>query len=404
MWFDFFFRTLFLVLPFVLAGALFWLWLYFIRARYIKRIRWVNLEIKIPKEITKTIQAMEVVLTAACYQTWDGDNLLIGQWLQGQLRSWCSLELVSLGGEIHFIVRTTQFFRNVVEAQIYAQYPEVEIAAVPDYVDQVNFGLPGSDWKLWGTEFKFAKEDAYPIKTYVHYEKESRSLDKGEERVDPMTATLEFLGSLNPEEQVWIQILVMASKKRFRQPGRLWGRVDWKEDAAGLIKKLKKEDKKRKGPGGEEEAVLLPFLSPGERKVLEEVERSIAKPGFDCGIRVIYLAPADRFNAVNIVGLTGAFKQYNSADLNGFKPSKHKTLIKYPWYDPTGWRLARKRLQMFDSYRRRAYFYPPYKHQPMVLNSEELATIYHFPGRVALTPTLAKIESKRGGPPVNLPV
>ena len=40
---------------------------------------------------------------------------------------------------------------------------------------------------------------------------------------------------------------------------------------------------------------------------------------------------------------------------------------------------------------------------PLVLNSEELATIYHFPGQVAETPTFKRIESKRAEPPQNLP-
>jgi hypothetical protein len=40
----------------------------------------------------------------------------------------------------------------------------------------------------------------------------------------------------------------------------------------------------------------------------------------------------------------------------------------------------------------------------MVMNVEELATIFHFPGEVATTPTLEKIESKRGEPPIDLPI
>ncbi len=35
---------------------------------------------------------------------------------------------------------------------------------------------------------------------------------------------------------------------------------------------------------------------------------------------------------------------------------------------------------------------------------EELATIFHFPGKVATTPTLGRIPSKRAEPPSNLPI
>ena len=50
------------------------------------------------------------------------------------------------------------------------------------------------------------------------------------------------------------------------------------------------------------------------------------------------------------------------------------------------------------------YRYMPMRGQASVLSSEELATIFHFPGRTAETPTLERIESRKGEPPPNLPV
>ena len=59
---------------------------------------------------------------------------------------------------------------------------------------------------------------------------------------------------------------------------------------------------------------------------------------------------------------------------------------------------------MFDAYVNRSAFYKPYKEKTIVLNTEELCTIYHFPGGVVRTPSLARIESKKGEPPIGLPV
>jgi len=106
-------------------------------------------------------------------------------------------------------------------------------------------------------------------------------------------------------------------------------------------------------------------------------------------------------------------KQYNSNDLNGFKPSLY-TDIDYPWqkymnigknayFYPGGTRIEHLKWKLFDAYRRRGWFFPPYEREPFVLNTEELATLYHFPGRVAETPTFGRIESKKSEPPVNLP-
>jgi hypothetical protein len=392
-------------LYFVFSGAYIWLppllifiaiklWLYYIRAKFLGSIEWTLLEVKIPKEILKTPQAMEVFLTAL-HQPRDDDNLLIGSWLKGQVRGWFSLELVSIGGDIHFYIRTQKFFKNFVESHIYAQYPEVSISEVEDYTNNVPYDLPGSDWKLWGGELILTKPDPYPIKTYVHY-----GLDKPvkeEEKTDPITATLEFLSTIGPGEQIWIQILIMASKDRYSKKGSWFAKQGWKDEGKALVEKLMKRDKKPE-PG------MPPHqLSPGERLVIEEIERSMGKLAFDCGIRAIYVARGDVFKPGVIPGVVGAFKQYNSPDMNGFKP-QNTTGVKYPWQDPTGRRVADMKSAMFDAYRRRMYFYPPYARTPFVLNTEELATVYHFPGRVAQTPTLGKIESKRAEAPVNLPI
>jgi hypothetical protein len=61
-------------------------------------------------------------------------------------------------------------------------------------------------------------------------------------------------------------------------------------------------------------------------------------------------------------------------------------------------------------YKLRRYFYSPWKgkkfhgSKPFVLNAEELATIYHFPGSVSSTPTLEKIPSLKSKAPANLPI
>ncbi|MCK5027223.1 MAG: hypothetical protein KAS07_02295, partial [Candidatus Pacebacteria bacterium] len=69
-----------------------------------------------------------------------------------------------------------------------------------------------------------------------------------------------------------------------------------------------------------------------------------------------------------------------------------------------GIRVQGLKQNLFNAYKRREYFYPKGKFKPFVLNSEELATIYHFPGMVAETPTFGRIESRRGEPPTNLPI
>jgi hypothetical protein len=56
-----------------------------------------------------------------------------------------------------------------------------------------------------------------------------------------------------------------------------------------------------------------------------------------------------------------------------------------------------------DEYKRRVLSPQSTSYGPSVMTTEELATIYHFPGKVATTPTLGRIPSKRAEAPANLP-
>jgi uncharacterized protein (DUF3820 family) len=120
-------------------------------------------------------------------------------------------------------------------------------------------------------------------------------------------------------------------------------------------------------------------------------------------MRALYIAKKDVFNPLNIGALIGTTKQFSSEGLNGFTP-KNLTKFDYPWEDYKGKRMAGMKKDMFNAYRRRSYFYLPYKEKPFVLNSEELATIYHFPPRVTETPGFVRIESQKSEPPANLPI
>lgn len=367
------------------------LWLEYRRMMFIrKNYQFITLEIKLPREILKTPVAMELVLQAF-YQAKSGD--WFETWWQGYVKPWFSLELVSIEGSVKFFIRTPSKFKKLIESHIYAQYPDIEVLEVQDYVSLAPYIHEKEDWTLWGTEYCLNKPDPYPIKTYVDYGLDS-SMTKEENKSDPMTNTIEFLGSLGRGQQVWIQILVQATTSRFKTPGAWFGHHDWKTEGKQVIKDLQA---KYAGEFGFFKATKR------EGEIVNAIERSLSKPGFDCGMRALYIAKNEFFDGTVISGVVGAFSQYNSHDLNGFK-STNKTVMNYPWSDYNDIRVNRKKKKIFDAYVRRSYFYTPHKRTPYVLNSEELATIYHFPGGVAETPTFSRIESRKGEPPADLPI
>ena len=149
-------------------------------------------------------------------------------------------------------------------------------------------------------------------------------------------------------------------------------------------------------------------LSPGQQEIIKSVERNIAKIGFDVGLRWMYLARKDVFSGVGISALFGIFKQFSSQALNGFRPHG-KTMTKSGYFQyiaPLKNRIeGRRRRRLYQSYRMRSFFYPPYTLvRPFVLSSSELATLYHFPGIVAGAPAMTRIEAKKSSAPSNLPI
>ena len=150
----------------------------------------------------------------------------------------------------------------------------------------------------------------------------------------------------------------------------------------------------------------MPLLTKSQQEKISALERSISKFPFDTAIRGFYIAKREVFDPGRFPGLIGSFRQYSSNTLNGFKLGKF-TDFDYPWQDYKRIRRTRIEKHMLDAYKRRSYFQYPYKfyrQKPFILMTEELATIFHFPGGVAQTPTLAHIPSKRAEPPVNLPI
>lgn len=356
------------------------------------------LEIRIPREMDKSPLAMEVFL-GTLYQTSVGT--LLDVYFKGRVRPWFSLELVSIDGGVHFFLWLHPKFKNVIEAQLYAQFPNIEIHEVADYSlgiehnpEKLSFGYIG--------QFALTKADAYPIKTYIDY-----GLDKDpkeEFRIDPIVPLLEFLGSLKKGEQAWIQILVQGHTKENLKYGRISVKPDWR---GGIDKEIKElVGKARFKPEGDTPPSSL-HLSKDQQETIAAIERVAAKPAFDTMIRVAYIAEKDSFDANNIGGLLGSFRQFSSNTLNGFKPG-WKAAYEYPWEDPTGKNKISNEKKILEAYKRRSFFNPPFKNfhgKPFILTSEELATIWHFPSSiVAATPTLTRIPSKKAEAPSNLPI
>ncbi|MDB5239319.1 MAG: hypothetical protein JWO00_654 [Candidatus Parcubacteria bacterium] len=386
-------------------------WMRYVRLKNFNSIKYTLLELKLPKDTFKSPLAMETVLHAL-HNTSDGSEF--AQLWKGETRPWYSLEIMSVEGEVKFMIWTEDRRKNNLMSALYSQYPGIEISEQEDYAKSVQFDP--KVWKIWASEFAFTKANPYPIKTYVDY-----GLDKDpkeEFKIDPLTHLIEWLGSLRPNEQAWFQFVVRAHKKDQKKPGTFWTKADlYREETAKEIDKLLMRDPKSKFQGTEEVqtnpdgttkiVTKRPLISGGEQDIVTAIERKLTKLPFDVCVRALYIAKRSSFDTpFGIGGCISSMKQFNAEHLNGFKPGGKQIpgQLDYPWedYKDTKRNYYSKRVLM--AYRRRSAFYPPYKSKTMVMNTEELATIYHFPGSVAATPSLDRVPSKKGTAPGNLPV
>jgi hypothetical protein len=381
--------TAFIWAPILLVYIAVKVWLEYVRADFVSKFKWVLIEIKLPRTIDKTPLAMELVLQSM-YQASTGN--WYKRWWTGKVKPCFSLEIISHEGDVHFFIRTPDSYKRVIESTIYAQYPDIEVHEVEDYIHVAPYLKEPGEWDLWGSEFKLSKADPYPIRTYVDFGLDSTST-KEEQKTDPITSFIEFMGSLGRNQELWFQVIIQATSPRFRTPGTWLGRHDWKDEGKTIVKELQE---KWAGETGMR-------ATKHQQEIISAIERSFGKIAFDCGIRAVYLCKKEAFDASNIGGILGSLRQYGAQDLNSFKPSI-MTDIDYPWQDWDDKRLNKKKRRIFDAYVRRSWFYRPYQRTPFVLNTEELATIYHFPGGVSETPTFSRIDSRKGEPPANLPV
>jgi len=171
-----------LFIPFILWQPLSFLWLWRRKDIWLKKINFILLEIKIPKEVLKPMRAMETVIDGLWQIIYDVGGWW-ERWIDGKILLSYSFEIASIGGETHFFVRIPEVSRDPIESAIYSQYPDAEISIAEDYTKYVPQDIPNKDWDIWGTDYQLIKPDSYPLKTYPKFFEEMINLKEAKERI-----------------------------------------------------------------------------------------------------------------------------------------------------------------------------------------------------------------------------
>lgn len=382
------------------------------QGKYVSGYKFVVLAIDVPAMTEQTPKALENLFSnlygTKSTLTWKE------QWIVGKLHPVFSFEIISTEGYIQFLVRTQTRFRDIIEAGIYAHYPDAEISEVEDYTQYFPNDFPDEEYDMWGAEFVLDRDEIYPIKTYVEFEDKMTGEIK-----DPLGFTLEQMAKMRPGEHFWIQILVQPSsndwaKKSIVKLNELYGKKEkvkknlffstldstlaWPVgliaegtglDLSGII-------------GGAEEPEKEPrfFLPLQETKEAEAIHRKITKVGLGAKIRILYVAKKNVFVKVERTGMVkGILNQYADLSLNKFTlfiPQVPKD--DYFWMR---WAYARKQRNLMKGYKTRNWGIGA---TPFFLNAEEIASLWHFPAISIKAPLVKKAEARRAEPPVGLPI
>ncbi len=394
-------------LPIVLGRFAFLRWVSANRAAFLARQEYVLLEVRIPRDVRKTPLAMEAVFSSLHLA--GGESTWWKRIVNGAIRASWSFEIVSLGGHIHFFVRTRAGLRRGVESAIYAQYPDVEIVEATDYALLTDPSHAPNN--VWGAEYKTGSGLVWPIRTYIEFMNPTGPLAKPEEQIDPLAQIIEYLGSLGPKEQFWIQIMIRVSKneKWAGKKNKKGGQYTIKDAKAEAVEGVREGSKRRvtkvdpvTGKSYTEESYTAP--TRGEQFQMEALERKLSKPLFDVGIRALYTAPEEAYQGSVIGHLINIWKpissEYESLGITRW----FANFDDWPWEDPKGIHHAHVAHGLVDVYRRRAFFNEPYIGDWKMKKTEENTTIYHIPPSGVATPSIPRLQSATSGAPSNLPL
>lgn len=383
--------VLWFVVP-VFLFAVFWdMRLTHKRLEFLSKVKWTMLEIRVPKDNIKSTKAMEQFV-ANLWGIYTFGIKPLDKYLDGKVDLWISFELVGEGGGIAFYVRTPAQYRNLVESSLYAQYPDVEIVEAADYTDELPAIMPNEAYDLWGTGYRLVQPNPYPLKTYANFDDSAINEAK---RLDALAPIFEAMSKLKDEERIWIQLLISPT-------GPATG-DDLKKEGNDLVKKIQEEKLKKSEDGSS-------GLSGFYQDAIKGIEAKVSKPYFQTSLRFVYIDRRDKFSGLNQTAVMGAMQQFNTQNMNSLAPDRLITIAGglrmklFPAYKQ--YVILSKKRMLYDYYVNRRFGFSNRlaEEKLPVLNTEEIATLFHFPHMGSKAPSLRRITSRRSEPPVNLPI
>ncbi|PIR93889.1 hypothetical protein COT97_04150 [Candidatus Falkowbacteria bacterium CG10_big_fil_rev_8_21_14_0_10_39_11] len=331
------------------------------------------------QQIQEKISVMETFLSALAGLKAESGMMA---WLRGR-KDVFSFELVSNDNKILFYISCLKKMQDLVEDQLNAQFPAAVIAPVADY----NIFKPDSI--IDGRIIKFKREFYMPVKTY-------KKMDS-----DPLNSMINALGQVDEGDGVAIQIVFRSAPKKWHDMG---------SKVASKMQQGMKYDKARKEVGGSIAKTAAREigkfadalfnrnsaekdqlggssehhqLSPMEQEIIKGLEEKTSKAGVEATIRVIAASSKQSKSENYLNNITNSFTQYNIYQYgNAFTT------------------ITPKLKNFINDFIYRSFE----KNVSVVLNTEELASLFHFPlASITEHPAIHWLEARQAPAPLDLP-
>ena len=278
-----------------------------------------------------------------------------------------SFEIVARDGLVFYYAVVPTVLTEVVRQAIAAAYPSARLEEVSEHT---VFSKVGKMSGTIGGEFTLRKNFAYPIATYM------------ESKRDASRALLNALSAATREDGIGIQILIRPANER------------WAKSAVSVSEKIiEDKDKKKTGlsvffsPSEIMESLWKPPESddkkPEDKKPLNSVEQATVDaiqektryPGYEVLIRAVVSSNTAARSQVILKNIVAAFALFDSPTFNGFK-----------------FTLAKNIEELTSSYIFRFF---PQQVNKNILNSVELATIFHLPDQNSIPSSQVKRQMSK---------
>lgn len=297
-------------------------------------------------------------------------------WLRGRTDH-VALELVVQGGQVSFYVAVPSDMRAFIEQQVQAYYPHALVEQADDY----NLFPPSG--AAAGAMLNLSRPSAFGLKTYRQFE------------ADPMGGIITSLSKVAPQDAAAVQLVVRSARRSWRREGvRIASEMQQGKSLSqvsrqGVFDKTSKfvgdflGSSPKKKQARKETEKPQHVLTPQEAEMVKGIEEKASKAGLDVTCRVVAVAQ-DRATAEGYLeGLVNSFSHYSVYQYgNRFIFSRPR--------DQNG--LLRGFIHRLFEQR-----------EAFVLNTEELASLYHFPVPGSELPNVRWLTARKAPPPQNVP-